>query len=130
MIMPKTIIIFVLLANLLVPAAAGESYPLQQTVPAALSVSPLISDHYDPVMLNEFAIAKIRMGDLTTARIMLERAVQLAPHDQRIRRNLQELQAYLTGVPPALPAVQVAKPAVGKSEQPVLPEPPPIWPIR
>ncbi len=46
-------------------------------------------DHYDPALLNQFALDRIRRHDLTTAWILLERAALLAPHDQRILFNLR-----------------------------------------
>lgn len=90
-------------------------------------------DHYDPVLLNEFAVAKAGSGDLTTAWIMLERAARLAPHDPRIRHNLAELRALRAGLPaPAAIAdpAQMPRPLVDKQAPGMLPEPPPIWPPR
>ena len=87
----------------------------------------LARDHYDPILLNESAIERIRQHDLTTAWILLERAALLAPHDQRIQSNLRELRAYRMGEPMA----EIAPPVVRQSpEQGIAAEPPPIWPLR
>jgi Flp pilus assembly protein TadD len=102
-------------------------------------------DHYDPVALNEFALAKVRDGDTGTAWILLERAARLAPHDERIARNLELLRAYRDGTldraaaQPALsaqPALR-ARPAVPEQAAGTAPsaggtdralsEPPPFW---
>lgn len=56
-------------------------------------------DHFNPVVLNEFALQKYRDGDLRSALILLERAHLLAPHDARIRRNLGMLRAQRDGKP-------------------------------
>lgn len=56
-------------------------------------------DHFNPVVLNEFALQKYRDGDLRSALILLERANLLAPHDARIRRNLDILRAHRDGKP-------------------------------
>ncbi|MHB9118820.1 MAG: hypothetical protein ACYC2R_11180 [Burkholderiales bacterium] len=91
-------------------------------------------DHYKPIALNESAAAYIRDGDLSTARILLERAVRLAPHDERILRNLRELTAQMEGTPLAnppkasvLPAKVDAEKARGQTASRALHEPPAIW---
>lgn len=60
-------------------------------------------DHYNPVLLNEFALQKLRDGDVRTARILLERAALLAPEHAGIRNNLDTLKASIAGekLPPA-----------------------------
>lgn len=86
-------------------------------VPAAVSgadgVPPLRYDHYHPVVLNEYALRKIREGDLGTAAILLERAVQLAPHDEYIRQNLATLRAWQDGRPAAAAPAQERPDAAG-----------------
>lgn len=57
-------------------------------------------DYSDPVSLNELAIEKIREGDGATAALLLERAALLAPHDARIRRNLESLKSGTQAKPP------------------------------
>lgn len=61
-------------------------------------------DHYNPVQLNEYALQKLREGDVATAAILLERAVLLAPEHPGIRSNLETLKASISGKDPA-PAV-------------------------
>lgn len=90
-------------------------------------------DHTNPVLLNERAVAKAREGDLTSAWILLERAVRLAPHDERIMRNLQELKAYRAGkvLGPigqnAVPDPELQPPSAAE-DKPVPPQPPAPWP--
>lgn len=82
-------------------------------VPAAVrgadAAATLRYDHYNPVVLNEYALQKIREGDLGTAAILLERAVQLAPHEERIRQNLAALRAWQNGRPAAAATVKEMK---------------------
>ncbi len=92
-------------------------------------------DHYNPIALNESAAAYIRAGDLSTARILLERAVRLAPHDERILSNLRELNAQMEGTPLAdppkgsvLPGKAGTGEAKGETDSRALHEPPGIWP--
>ena len=120
----RTTSFLMLLAGLAVPAAMAQQRP------DALTGAPPsgVHDHYDPVLLNEFAIDRIRQHDLTTAWILLERAALLAPHDQRIHSNLRELEMYRMGKP--APA-EIAAPVVRQSPgQGIAAEPPPIWPLR
>jgi hypothetical protein len=93
-------------------------------------------DHYDPVVLNEYAVAKLRAGDDATALILLERAALLAPHDPRITRNLALLRAVRNGTdPPAFPSTSAPARAAGSGDAGIapvaparpLPEPPPAW---
>lgn len=84
-------------------------------------------DHYDPARLNEFAARKMREGDPGTAMVLLERAALLAPHDVRIRRNLETLRAWQAGEP-------AVEEAAGPARRPASAEdglPPfPLWPKR
>ena len=77
-------------------------------------------DHYDPVVLNEHALDRISKGEVGTAAILLERAVLLAPHDTRIRRNLETLRATQAGVRLGAPGISVAPPPLA----PASPMPP------
>lgn len=82
-------------------------------------------DHADPVALNEHALHQIRAGDIGTAVILLERAAQLAPHDARIRHNLDMLRAWRDGRPvPAQPAEEASH-----MSDAALP-PFPLWPKK
>jgi hypothetical protein len=91
-------------------------------------------DHYSPVHLNERAVAAVAAGDVTEAWILLERAARLAPHDQRIARNLAAVRAYRAAAWPEArePAVQPPDetPAEGNAGTSVPAEPPPIWRLR
>ena len=78
-------------------------------------------DHYDPVVLNEHALDKIGKGEVGTAAILLERAVLLAPHDTRIRRNLETLRATQAGVRLGSPGISEAPPP--PAPLPMQPEP-------
>jgi len=90
-------------------------------------------NHYDPVMLNELALAKVRESDIGTAWILLERAARLAPHDERIARNLALLRAFRAGkldYSPAATAAFVETAGLAGSAagtQDAFPEPPPMW---
>lgn len=64
---------------------------------SALAATAGQFDHDDPAWLNEYALAQVRQGNLGTARIMLERAVRLAPYDARIGENLRILRAQIDG---------------------------------
>ncbi len=86
---------------------------------AAADGGALRFDHYNPLLLNEHAVRKARDGDIGTALILLERAVQIAPYDARIRRNLESLRAWQAGkpMPDATPAAVPAIAAAAGAEQ-------------
>lgn len=105
-------------------------------VPAAVrgadAAATLRYDHYNPAVLNEYALKKIREGDLGTAAILLERAVQLAPYEERIRQNLAALRAWQGGkAAPAAPVKEMpeAKDAQVISTDAAMPSFP-LWPKR
>jgi hypothetical protein len=64
---------------------------------AAENAAHLQYDPYNPVVLNEFALQKIKERDISTASILLERAALLAPHNVRIQQNLHALRAWQAG---------------------------------
>lgn len=68
--------------------------------PAAWGQEPLSPDPFDPVSLNEQALASVAAGDLGGARILLERAARLAPHDPRILDNLRLLSEEMEASAP------------------------------
>jgi hypothetical protein len=82
--------------------------------PVMLAAEPQTTrlDHYNPVALNELALAKMAAGDTGTATILLERAVLLAPYDARIRRNLELLRASQDSKSAAMPAQPAPVPPV------------------
>ena len=59
-------------------------------------------DHHHPQQLNEAALQQLKLGAGDTARVLLERAVTLAPGEERIRANaatLRALQSDATATP-------------------------------
>jgi hypothetical protein len=81
-------------------------FPAQAAEPGTPGTAP---DH--PAHLNELASKRAREGDLTTAWILLERAVLLAPDDERIMRKLRAVRAARAGKPAdAGPAASAASP--------------------
>lgn len=91
-------------------------------------------DHYNPVHLNERAVAAVAAGDVVEAWILLERAAWLAPNDRQIARNLAAVRAYRAGAWPEAgePGTQQPEaPLAAGHARPSLPaEPPPIWRVR
>ena len=104
------------------PFVAGDAESLEKRYQQDLSSNP-----FDPIALNNLAVAKAEQGDIYAAEDMLQRASRLAPNNIEIQRNLtrvlqwQEVQSS-EFVPPnryALP--------VGFGEQGLPPPPPPLW---
>lgn len=114
----------ILLSCLAVPAVMAQGLPGA----AAGGAARPAFDHYDPALLNEFAIERIRRGDPDTASILLERAARLAPHDPRIRGNRDVLRAFRSGQPsPTGLTAPAARPA---PESAIPAEPPALWPPK
>lgn len=67
------------------------SLPVAATAPQGMAEA---FDHYHPGQLNQSALVLLRDGDDSTARVLLERAALLAPHDPPISGNLAELRSY------------------------------------
>lgn len=82
--------------------------------PSALLAAelPLKYDHYDPLVLSEYAKAEISEGHLGAARIMLERAALLAPENPMILRNLRRLREQMAAGAEKTPAASASLPAV------------------
>jgi hypothetical protein len=102
-------------------------------VSLAMTLKAEAFDHYDPTTLDASATAALQAGDESTARILLERAVLLAPHDGRLRRKLNQLKARQEGRVAVADADADAAEATsaGSRDNPrLLPEPPPIWPLK
>ncbi|MEN9843637.1 MAG: hypothetical protein RLZZ612_1466 [Pseudomonadota bacterium] len=87
-----------------------------------VSVNP-----FDPVALNNLAIAEAAKGRYQQALMLLQRAVKLAPARPDIAANLQSLQRWLT--------LAEGQAAIGLAPQPLalpyqdslVPEVPPLW---
>lgn len=99
-------------------------------VPPAFAAEPVRFDHHDPAALNEEALRRLKVGDRSTALILLERGATIFQGNETIRRNLHTVRAYIarpgtltTTVKqePAAPIIPIAKP---------LPESPSPWPNR
>lgn len=83
----------------------------------AQTINVLPYDHFDPVTLNEYAMAMLKAGDRTTALILLQRAVRLAPFDSRIAANLKVLQQ---GIAEATPFGRAELPIKSETNVPLL----------
>lgn len=81
-------------------------------------------DPSNPFVLNELAAGSLKRGDLDSARVLLERAARLAPHDPRISANLIVVRAAGRGTPPNGPNPIAPDPNAPAS---ALAEPPRIW---
>jgi hypothetical protein len=82
--------------------------------------TPSSLPHFDPtnpIILNEYAVQKALAGDISTAIILLKRALLIAPYDVRIRRNLDVLRALQAGNSAELPAT-IAPPEENAPSQP------------
>lgn len=108
----------------------GRAYLAEGDSAAAVqSYSELVRQNpFDPVALNNMAVAKAAAGDYQSALEMLQRAQRLAPQRLDIRDNLNQLQSWLQqnhtiAVTSKLPASRF----VGSSAATILPEPPPLW---
>lgn len=111
--------------------AEGEHQAATQSFNEALKINP-----FDPVLLNNLAVARAAQGDYQSALDLLQRAVRLAPRRSDIASNLRQLQGWLeaygrpmnadpSGVSGSrLPAP--SRPLLATA--PLLPEPPPLWP--
>lgn len=85
----------------------------------ALEVNP-----FDPIALNNLAVAKAERGQFYEAMALLERAGRLAPDNSAVIANLARLRGYVqsyatAGVEPAAPAA--------RSRSALPPAPPPLW---
>jgi hypothetical protein len=88
-------------------------------------------DHYDPVLLNEHAIRFHQQGDSGTARVLLHRALRLAPDNATVAYNLKLLEDNTASgtMRSAIPEADAGKlPVAATSEKTELPpEPPAPW---
>ena len=115
--------------------SASEGTPGPKSAVAAPTVDLQLDphlDHYQPISLNEFAIARLAKGELRTAWILLERAALLAPHDLRIVNNLATLRVYRTGHGQLAPKQDESMARQEEKINPLLaePAPPARWPAE
>lgn len=102
--------------------AAGETERAEQSFERALEVNP-----FDPVALNNLAVAKAEQGQFHEATALLERAAKLQPDNAEIAANLARLRGYVQGY--AMAGVEPAGP-VQPSASGLPPEPPQLWSER
>lgn len=97
------------------PAGAAERYQEQ------VRINP-----FDPVALNNLAVARAAGGDYQTALELLQRAARLAPKRRDIAANLANLQHWLDHDRDRI-AAPSASPLLAAPGAAVPPEPPPLW---
>lgn len=103
-----------MLNSLALPVSADTSFPCT---------------HYNPVVLNECAITEVMAGEASTALLLLERAVRLAPSDERIFLNLQQLRSHVDA--PPLPDYYPREPQpLAAEEIAVVPLSPSLWKMK
>lgn len=102
--------------------AAGETERATYEFEEALRVNP-----FDPVSLNNLAVAKAEQGDYHSAVELLSRASRLAPENYEVAANLARLRNWMNSE--ALAGVEPQGPAMPKSaDWAALPPPPPaLW---
>jgi tetratricopeptide (TPR) repeat protein len=116
----------------------GRAYIAEGDSAAAIkSYGELVRQNpFDPVALNNMAIAKASAGDYQAALELLNRANRLAPQRVDIRENLKQLQTWLqknhsvslnTETKFARNTNNVRNPGNPGSTVTVLPEPPALW---
>lgn len=100
--------------------AEGDPGRAEFNFERALEVNP-----FDPVALNNLAVAKAERGQFYEAMAMLERAAKLAPDNSEVVANLARLRGYVQSY--ATAGVS-ATPARSSGFTGVLPPPPPaLW---
>jgi hypothetical protein len=120
--------------GLLLALSAVPLYAAAASAPAALD--PLAAaraqywkNPYSPSVINNLALRLVEAGDAASARLLLYRAVRIAPGRQDIRANLARLEAGsrrgASGPAGEVEPSGVAKPS---ARQPAY-EPPPLWPL-
>lgn len=98
--------------------AEGNTGQAELDFEKALEVNP-----FDPVALNNLAVAKAERGQFHEATALLERAAKLQPNNADVVANLARLRGYVQGY--AMAGVSGAMP---KSVNGPLPPPPPsLW---
>ncbi|MEN9868841.1 MAG: Tetratricopeptide repeat [Pseudomonadota bacterium] len=108
----------------------GRAYLAEGNSAAAVqSYGELVRQNpFDPVALNNMAIAKAAAGDYQSALELLTRAARLAPQRSDIRENLTQLQSWQqqTHSITLNPVGQAG--STRPRNHALLPEPPPLWP--
>ncbi len=79
---------------------------------------------YDPVQLNNLAVARTRKGEVYTALDLLDRAARLAPNRPTIADNRKQLREWLAG---KVGANADSLQASARPIPPSLPDPPALW---
>lgn len=100
--------------------AEGETERAEQSFERALEVNP-----FDPVALNNLAVAKAEQGQFHEATAMLERASKLQPDNAEIAANLARLRGYVQGY--AMAGVDPAGQSPTTISGNLPPPPPALW---
>lgn len=103
--------------------AEGETERAEQSFERALEVNP-----FDPVALNNLAVAKAEQGQFHEATAMLERAAKLQPDNAEIAANLARLRGYVQGY--AMAGVEPAGQSSAAISGNLPPPPPALWGSR
>ena len=99
--------------------AEGDPMKAEFNFERALEVNP-----FDPIALNNLAVAKAERGQFYEAMSMLERAAKLAPDNSEVIANLARLRGYVQSYATAgVDATPVAKSFAGN----LPPVPPSLW---
>ncbi|MDP3859612.1 MAG: tetratricopeptide repeat protein [Stagnimonas sp.] len=98
--------------------AEGNTGQAELDFEKALEVNP-----FDPLALNNLAVAKAEQGQFHEATAMLERAAKLQPDNAEIAANLARLRGYVQGY--AMAGVSPA--AQNSMSGPLPPAPPALW---
>jgi len=120
--------------GLLLALSAAPLYAADASAPSALtSLAAARAQYwktpYDPVAINALALRLVEAGDADTARLLLYRAVRIAPDRQDIRANLSRLEAgsrqvgAVSGGEASASVGVTAKPPVNQRVD----ELPPLW---
>ncbi len=86
--------------------------------------SSLGENPYDPVQLNNLAVARARKGDVYTALELLDRAQRLSPDNAAIGGNRKQLREWLAA---RIGANTFRLDTQGRSLPQTLPDPPALW---
>ena len=133
--MGKVLVLFLITLSAAVTAGAqdlprnGSAYLAEgDNVAAAKSYTDLLRlNPFDPVALNNLAVAKAAAGDYQAAVSLLTRSAKLAPDRADIRENLASMQRWMATYGGAgLASIDRPRQSAVRAGA-VLPEPPPLW---